>query len=91
MSLCRMAVLNLRLCSGTNPDCGGFRKSTNWAVVHHAALSAKFSGRYALAYGGVSCDGDKHWVQGAEVATVPLQTPGDYWYQAGGQVPGAPR
>jgi len=29
----------------------------------------------------------KHWIEGETEAEATLQRPGDYWYQAGGQVP----
>ena len=39
------------------------------------------------AYHGVVISGaSKHWVEGASEADAPLQVPGDYWYQVGGQV-----
>lgn len=38
-------------------------------------------------YHGVVISGaSKHWVEGESEADAPLQRPGDYWYQAGGQL-----
>lgn len=38
-------------------------------------------------YHGIVVTGaSKHWIEGETEAEAPLQTPGDYWYQTGGQV-----
>jgi len=37
-------------------------------------------------HGVVVSGGSKHWVGGETEANAPLQLPGDYWYQKGGQV-----
>jgi quercetin dioxygenase-like cupin family protein len=42
---------------------------------------------HANAYHAVVVSGaSKHWVEGETEADALLQRPGDYWYQAGGQV-----
>lgn len=40
------------------------------------------SSYHAVVVSGAS----RHWVEGETEADAPLQRPGDYWYQAGGQV-----
>ena len=40
------------------------------------------SSYHAVVVSGAS----KHWAKGETEADAPLQRPGDYWYQAGGQV-----
>ena len=39
-------------------------------------------GYHAIVVSGAS----KHWIEGETEADAPLQRPGDYWYQMGGQV-----
>ena len=40
------------------------------------------NGYHAIVVSGAS----KHWIEGENEADAPLQRPGDYWYQMGGQV-----
>lgn len=46
------------------------------AMHHHT------NGYHAILISGAS----KHWVEGETESDAPLQTAGDYWYQAGGQI-----
>lgn len=45
------------------------------------AMHAHTHAYHAVVVSGAS----KHWVDGQTEADVPLQRPGDYWYQFGGQ------
>ncbi len=55
-------------------------------MVQFAPNSPGAMHKHTNAYRAVIISGaSKHWVEGQTADDVPLQGPGDYWYQAGGQ------
>ena len=46
------------------------------------AMHSHSAGYHAIVIEGAS----KHWTENNDADSAPLQTPGDYWFQAGGQV-----
>lgn len=74
---------------------GGIRMAQLWIdpetqrygqMVEFAPNSPGIMHKHTHAYRAlVISGGSKHWVEGQTADDVPLQGPGDFWYQAGGQ------
>lgn len=74
---------------------GGIRMAQLWIdpetrrfgqMVEFAPNSPGAMHKHTHAYRAVIISGaSKHWVEGQTEDDVPLQGPGDFWYQAGGQ------
>ncbi len=74
---------------------GGIRIAMLWVdpesqrygqMVEFAPNSPGAMHKHTHAYRAVIISGaSKHWVEGQTEDDVPLQGPGDFWYQAGGQ------
>lgn len=72
----QMAVLSGN--PGTGPSAVMLKFPPNFpGGMHHHT-----HGYHAIVVSGAS----KHWVKGQSESDAPLQTPGDYWYQAGEEV-----
>ena len=65
-----------------NPQTGPSSIMLRFSPGSPRIMHSHAAGYYAVVGNGAS----KDWVQVADVATAPSQTPRDYWYQAGWQV-----
>jgi quercetin dioxygenase-like cupin family protein len=65
-----------------NPQTGPSSILLRFPPRYPGAMHSHSAGYHAIVIEGAS----KHWTENNDADSAPLQTPGDYWFQAGGQV-----
>ena len=65
-----------------NPQTGPSSILLRFPPKYSGAMHSHTAGYHAIVIAGAS----KHWTKNSDAASAPLQTPGDYWFQAGDQV-----
>lgn len=65
-----------------NPQTGPSSILLRFPPRYPGAMHSHSAGYHAIVIEGAS----KHWTENNDADSTPLQTPGDYWFQAGGQV-----